>query len=422
MQALQDSNSFRKKSTTTDLASSEVAVEVADTATTPTETEASVSDAAPAPVLDPAPVAEIESSPIVSPAKQKPYEWILSPTIDLMFACGGVLWLLYGAFLLGAKPVLEAGIAAACMWWICKFGLIFFSYGHQPATLWRVYGSPKTRKTLGPIVAVWGVVAIAALTCSMFIQGFVGVFTKLIIFWQIQHVLAQSYGIALIYCYKRGYYMNDFEKRSFLWMINASIVYFLLRACTFESCGKKNMYGLEIPFWGPLPIWIYSVSLACLVVITSVFAYNVIAKYRRDKQLFPWPGLLGVGTGLLTYHLDFAFFGAAFSLFTIAYYHGCQYLVVTTAFYLKERGLPEGLPMAKIGSLLTKPSTLRYFFCLSVGGVILSDLLPRGLSTFGLSAAAAYMAVFATANFHHYFADGLIWKLRDPEVRKLLVA
>lgn len=362
------------------------------------------------------------TAPAPKPEPTKPYGWILSPSIDLTFACGGLLWVLYALYFFGVKPSLSAGFAAIGMFWVAKVGLIVFSYGHQPATLWRVYLSEPTRKSLGKLVSMWGVVAIGALICAIAVPGFVMPFVKIVLFWQVQHVLAQTYGVALIYCYKRGYFMNNFEKNTFFWMINSSIVLFIVRMLTFPSYGSKEMYGLIIPFWGPLPVWVFYLTQAVVIALTMLFAYNVVAKYIRDKKLFPFPALFSTVTGLATYYLNFAFFETAFALFTIAYYHGCQYLVVTASYYLKERGLPEGMPAAQISHLLIKGPAIRYFIALAIGGVLLSDTLPRCLAMFGLNAAVTYLAVFATANFHHYFADAFIWKLRDPQVRKLLVA
>src|ERR1700733_1530906 len=81
--------------------------------------------------------------------------WILSPTIDLLFACGGILWIAYAFILSGITPdPIGAGMLAAALWWIAKLGMIVFSWGHQPATLWRVYLSPRTRKSVGKLVAL----------------------------------------------------------------------------------------------------------------------------------------------------------------------------------------------------------------------------------------------------------------------------
>jgi hypothetical protein len=219
--------------------------------------------------------------------------------------------------------------------------------------------------------------------------------------------------------------MNDLEKRTFYWMINASIAYFIIRSCTFPEFSKLRLpFNMQVPFWGPLPIAVYDVAAVAVGGLTLAFLYNIYAKWKRDGKMFPAPGLAGIATGLLTYHFSLLFFHTGFALLTIAFYHGCQYLVVTSSYYLKERGLPEGLTNAQVSkALLTGPS-LRYFLTVIVVGVLLSDTLPRVLSAYGigLSMAATYTAVFAAMNFHHYFSDALIWRLKDPELRKVLIA
>jgi hypothetical protein len=375
---------------------------------------------APALVSTPAP------APPPSPSKDKPatHTWILSPTIDILFACGGLIWLAYGLALLGIQPQLGAGLLAASFWWAAKFGAIVFSNAHQPATLWRVYLSPRTRKACGKIVTFWAILTIALYAASVRIPGVVEVFLKVIFFWGIQHSLAQAYGVSLIYCYKRRYFLNDFEKRSLFWMINSAIVFFIIRMCTFKEIGTGNFAGIPIVFWGPLPMWIYYVSATVFGALSLLFAYNIAAKYKRDKMMFPWPALANIATGFSIYFSNVISGSQAdFGVFLAAYYHASQYMVVTSAYYLKERGLPEGMPFTKISHALMTKAALRYLGILVVVGWVLAQSLPNWLQAMGVGPAAAiFAASYCALNFHHYFTDALIWKLKDPEVRKLLIA
>ncbi len=351
--------------------------------------------------------------------------WILSPTIDLLFACGGLLWVAYAFIISGVIPDPGGvGFLAPALWWVAKFGMITFSWGHQPATLWRVYLSPRTRQSVGKIVTLWGGLSILLMIPSMLVPGFVNIFIKLILFWQIQHVLAQAYGVALIYCYKRRYFLNNFEKDTLYRLMNLGVVLIIVRSCTLVAAGTGEINGVQIPFWGPLPTWMLTVSQVAFGVYLALFAYNIVIRYVRQRQLFPWPAFLTVFSCLLPYYLNLnSGMQAAFGLFIIAYYHGSQYMVVTSAYYLKERGLPEGLPSTQISKLLWTPYARRYFFTLVVVGFILADTIPRCcLNWFGLSQAATYGTMFCILNFHHYFTDSLVWKLKDPEVRKLLIA
>jgi hypothetical protein len=351
--------------------------------------------------------------------------WILSPTIDLLFCCGGILWVAYAFIISGVIPdPIGAGMLAAALWWFAKLGMIVFSWGHQPATLWRVYLSPRTRKSVGKLIALWGALSLVLMVPSMLVPGFVNIFIKLIIFWQVQHVLAQAYGVALIYCYKRKYFLSTFEKDTFYRMMNAGIAFIIVRSLILIEAGTGTINGVKIPFWGPLPMWTMYVSGAVFGCFVALFMYNIIVRYVRQRQLFPWPAFLTIFSCLLPYYLNMnAGMQAAFGLFIIAYYHGSQYMVVTSAYYLKERGLPEGLPATKISKLLWTPYARRYFAALIFIGFLLSDLVPRFcLNVFGLSQAATFGTMFCVLNFHHYFTDSIVWKLKDPEVRKLLIA
>ncbi|CAN5371288.1 hypothetical protein BH10CYA1_BH10CYA1_20130 [soil metagenome] len=369
------------------------------------------------------------ASPIPPPSSSKDtaaaaYTWILNPTIDILFACGGLIWVAYGFALLGIHPATGAGVLAGCLWWATKFGTIVFSNAHQPATLWRVYLSPKTRKACGTTVTLWGILTIALYAASIRIPGVVEIFLKVIIFWSIQHTLAQAYGVSLIYCYKRRYFLNEFEKRTLLWMINSAIIFFIVRMCTFEELGSGNFTGIPINFWGPVPMWIYYLSATVFGALVMLFAYNIIEKYKRDKMFFPWPALANIATGFSIYFSNvISGMQADFGVFVAAYYHASQYMVVTSAYYLKERGLPEGMPFSNISHALMTKAAFKYLAILVVVGWLLAQTLPRWLQALGVGPSAAiFAASFCALNFHHYFTDALIWKLKDPEVRKLLIS
>lgn len=48
-----------------------------------------------------------------TPGANDPYPWILHPVIDLLFACGGLFWIIFGVFLVsGVKPDLFGGPTA----------------------------------------------------------------------------------------------------------------------------------------------------------------------------------------------------------------------------------------------------------------------------------------------------------------------
>jgi hypothetical protein len=97
-------------------------------------------------------------------------------------------------------------------------------------------------------------------------------------------------------------------------------------------------------------------------------------------------------------------------------------VIATTAYHLKERGLPEGLPPNQIASLLQTEETYRYLGFLLIAGLALFMGLPQMLAQFGFNLTTATAVIFTTAQFHHVLTDAAIWKMKDPKLRNLLVS
>src|SRR5271170_5208766 len=136
-----------------------------------------------------------------------PYPWILHPLIDSLFCCGGALWLLLFVVLVGFRADMQSGWAGISLLLVNVLGQVFFADAHQPATLWRVYVSKRTRESVGTFVTVCGIIAFALGIAGLFSQSFTAGLVKVTLAWSIQHLLAQAFGVSLIYCYKRKYFM-----------------------------------------------------------------------------------------------------------------------------------------------------------------------------------------------------------------------
>lgn len=354
--------------------------------------------------------------------KEQPnYGWILNPVLDILFACGGLLALVYLFIEVGdVIPGLSTGLLAATLWWVTKIGLIVFSWGHQPATLMRVYCSRLTGSTLVRITTLWGVLTLLMAFPLVTVPGFINVFLKLITIWLVQHVLAQAYGVALLYCYKRNYILNTFEKDTFHWMMRAGMLWLIVRTMVEKTYGSYPINGIMLPFWGPIPDWSMVVCHFLLAAALTACLFNIGKKYLRDKQMVPLPAFLTIFACLFTFlptkHPEF-------SALVLAYYHGSQYLVVTSAFYLKERGIPLGMKTRELSKQLLKPHYICYFAAIVILGWIQADIIPRLChNCLGISEAMAFGTMFCLLNFHHYFTDSLFWKMKDKKVRSLLIA
>jgi hypothetical protein len=356
-------------------------------------------------------------------AAKDPYPWVMSPKIDLLFCCGGIFWLLYAVVALsGYKVDLYGNPMAFTLATISILGTHFFGDGHQIATMYRVYQSKQTRKILGLKVAIVGVIALMAGLSTLFIGSTTSFFLKLVLAWGIQHQLAQSYGIALVYCYKRKYYLNTLEKDLMNFMVHATMVFLILRMFTYKTFGSYKINGYEIPFWPAVPEWFCTASL--IVMQASIFAFvvMVVRKYLKEKQLFPLPGLMTLMTLITLPFVAGDQFVLIWVMFSTTFFHTTQYVVVTAAYYFKERGLPPSVPFNQINRMLLTPVGLKYFAILFGIGFFAAYIFPMWMADHGVSKAIAFASVYVFVNVHHFITDMYIWKLRDPYVQKLLIA
>lgn len=354
---------------------------------------------------------------------EDPYPWVLSPTIDMLFCCGGIFWIIFAVYKFsGVEPNLFGNPAAFTLMATAIIGLHIFGDAHQPATLFRVYGSAATRKSLGWITAVLGVMALGAGLCTFFLPWTAVFWVKLVLAWGYQHQLSQSYGIALLYCIKRKYRMTKNEKLIMAAMINCTILYLVLRMFSMQSYGTGKLFGAEIPFWNFVPAYITSYAGILLIASIAVFFGMIARKYVVDKVMFPLPGLLTLMTlVILPYFAGEAFF-LVWMLFSQHFFHSSQYLVVTTAYYLKERGLPENTSFWEISKMLKTRTFAMYFGIIFSTGFFLAFLFPNFLVDQGATKFLAFAAIYVFINTHHFAVDGLIWKLREPALQKLLIA
>ena len=304
------------------------------------------------------------------------------------------------------------------------FGLYFFGNTHQPATLFRVYGSKVTRDSLGKPVTVLGAIALAIGACMLIVPSTAMFFLKITLAWGIQHQLAQSYGIALVYCYKRRYYLNKAEKNVMLGMTYATILYVILRMYSMPDFGAitYSLAGYNVPFWPLVPEWVCAVSLGIVQLSVLAFAAMVISKYIKEKRVFPMPALVTIMSLVMLPLLVGKSFNMIWFLFSTWWFHSCQYLVITTSFYFKERGLPENVQLSQIARMLFTKEFAKYYGLLFAVGFVASYTVPMWMTDHGIGKFLAFATIYVTLNLHHYVTDAMIWKLRDPQIQKLLVA
>ena len=67
------------------------------------------------------------------------------------------------------------------------------------------------------------------------VPGLTGVFVYIYLITVFWHYTAQTFGISLIYCYKRGYIMNQMEKDIFRWFMFSMVGFVSVRSFLFQG-------------------------------------------------------------------------------------------------------------------------------------------------------------------------------------------
>jgi hypothetical protein len=357
-------------------------------------------------------------------AHSGPYPWIISPFVDFMFVFGGgaLLLLVINYMYIGWK--IPDSLNNPASWWLMTIGFLsqhIFADSHNSATYMRIWGSQEDQ-TRFKFYRTW----LAYSTIPIFILGLtlpnaVGVMVYIYLITVYWHYVAQAFGISLIYCYKRGYYLSNLEKEIYRWAMFSMVGYTTIRFLTFRELSPRSWFGVDIPFWGPLPKVIFNISQFAFICMTVAFVVVLVAKYFRDGKLMPWPSLCMIATVAgLGLSRDMA--NTMFWFYVPGFFHGSQYLAVCLAYYLKERGMPEGMDSWNIAKVALGAPGLKYTGLIVLSGVFFYVGIPHFFMQIGYNYAMMGGLVLFCVNFHHFITDAAIWRLKDPYCRKILLA
>ncbi len=369
-----------------------------------------------------------ESQEENSRAKNAPYPWIVNPWFDTLFVFGGALWLLFGVhyWVFGwshSEPAIGVTGAVAVSTFLVIFGTMgqhLFADTHTVATYMRIYATPESRKTfrLYAYYLPWLSLTLFALALSF--KEAAGMVVYIHLMWVFQHYVGQCYGIGLIYCYKRGYHMNKFERETFRWFMHSLSYFVIIRILTHREYSPYVYYGVECPFWG-LPMWMYELGKVLFLGMGVLFISNILRKYHREGQLIPIP-TLGLVITVIGIGLSVGYASSMLWIYGPNFFHGSQYLAVSLGFYLKEKGIPEGMLPKEVFKEWFRPRAIKYWAYVIVAGMFIYVFVPHFMMYFGLSFVVVATCIQACINFHHFVSDAAIWRLRDKKCRDILIA
>lgn len=379
-------------------------------------------------------VAFPESAKAVPDARtDAPYPWIINPIVDFIFVYGGVFWLMciFHVYFFGWNAANLDNLRIHTndlfdrdfsQWWVLM-GLttpILINNTHTWATYMRIYGSSEDRerfKFYGRYLIWLPIVLFAASLIYPPLQGYI-IYVHM--GWVLQHYTSQTYGVGLIYCYKRQYDMSAREKQIYKLLLASVSAFVITKLLCIREEMPHEMWGVPLPF-ANFPREIHYVAIGFEAIMAALFIAVVVRKWFRDEKMMPLPTLIMVaGVALLGTVNGYASIIAW--LWAPPFLHGAQYCLISLSYYLKERGLPDGMGSAQIGKALLTMPAIKWTAWALMGGCFIYIVIPHIMADLGFSFMAMVSVIQGCVNFHHFLTDGAIWKLRDSKTRRLLIS
>lgn len=356
----------------------------------------------------------------VAADESKPYPWIIHPAVDILFCCGVFPIILWGLMLAGISQDPYKNPMTFSMWALGIIAVHLFQDAHGVASWHRILTHKETMSAVKPYFITITVIAALAFVPLLLNPPLLLICFRLYFLLGAYHWLMQSYGVSLIYLFKRGYMMNPGERRLLLLVFQSICAFVIVRILTIPAFGSFDVQKFYVSFPVLLPGWAPDVAQVCLALVVVAFLVMVGLRYLKTNVMIPVPVLVLLATTLWVYALPAPTFWAL-GFFIGAFYHGSQSWCVTTSVHCKIEGLPPGVTNHSIWKIFLKKSTWLYLFLLFVISELIFTVAPRVLVNFGPSIGVAFATVVVIFSTHHFLCDSAIWKLKDPKVRALLV-
>ncbi|MDX2226378.1 MAG: tetratricopeptide repeat protein [Verrucomicrobiae bacterium] len=330
--------------------------------------------------------------------------WLHNAPVDLLIGCGAwTLPLFILTYLIGSGELQVLMLVFYYLAW-------FVNNPHYMATWVRAFSSREDFLAHRTVIVGATVLAAGALVAGHFSWTFFLVLWTVYLTWSPWHYSSQNFGLALLFLKHRGLKVEAREKKclSLSFIFSCAAWFFAVHV---QGNLDPYVITLGIPvFWSQVAVWV------CLTLFAGfgIFAWMILLRRGSLSDLFPSLVLW------LTQTLWFAapvayqslqvhqFSTASYSGGVLAFMHCAQYLWFTTYFSRRQQGEKAwGFD--------------RYYLLLIVGGLALFVPGPWLASRlFGFDLAQSALVFIAVVNIHHFIIDGVVWKLREKRVSRIL--
>ncbi|MCI0454646.1 MAG: hypothetical protein L0Y68_06595 [Candidatus Dadabacteria bacterium] len=328
----------------------------------------------------------------MSTATQVQKSWIKNPAADLSFFDFG--WILVLLPLVIFKDHLS----------IIILSVLIVSYIHRHYTFALVYGDKEEFQKRKQIYIFLPIIAALATILSLYFDAF-KVLLVAAVLWNMYHTITQKYGIARIYSRKAGYGEAWIDKGLiYSWF---AFLFFALVEREKDVISQYQAGSALLNYIGDNLSYFTLAShffLAIAIVFTLLFAYQEF----KNRHQINIPKILFVISILLLYSIFFYSLIVGYIVF--AFSHALEYIAFVNIFVnSKYKRKPDSTSVVALAS--RKQWIYSSLFSLGIVAICLVGIKLN---------ENAFEIYIVGSSFLHFIYDGLIWKVRRPEVGKPL--
>ena len=328
--------------------------------------------------------------------------YFVNPVVDFIFI-GGSSFVLFAVLLLFYTDVRTPTVITAAVFlsWIINWPHFSMSTYRLYQTKANIKQYPVTSYVI-PFVIIGGVVL-----CYSFPDLVAPYFVKMFILWSPYHFSGQTIGITFIYCMRTGIKLSSHERKLITWFVLGTYFVSTLRAETSRE--GFNFYGVQYPSMQIPPI-VAQIAEYAMWTIMAAFVVWIIHWSYRNKRILPWIVLLPAATQYLWFVQTV--YMPSFQEF-VPMLHSLQYILIAWGIQLKIKMDTQHIEPSK-KYVLSESS--RWFAINFLGGILLFYLLPKLGTSMGYTSMFSIAIIYAAIQIHHFFVDGVIWKLKNKTV------
>ena len=328
--------------------------------------------------------------------------YFVNAPVDFFFI-GGASFILFAFLLLfytdARTP--EVITAAVMLSWA-------INWPHFSMSTYRLYQS-KSNIQQYPITAyVIPFIVLGGVVLSFTFPDIVApYFVKLFMLWSPYHFSGQTLGITFIYAMRSGIRLSSLERKVITSFVLGT--YFLSTIRAETSRDGYTFYGVQYPSM-QIPQWIANIAEYAMWAAIIAFVAMVVYWSYRNRRILPLMVILPGATQYLWFVQSV--YMPSFQEF-VPMLHSLQYILIAWGIQLKEKMDVKKIEPSK---KYVVTETSRWFVINFIGGVTLFYMLPDIGVAMGYTSLFSIAIIYAAIQIHHFFVDGVIWKLKNKTV------